>query len=78
MLRPSRKPDSGHTGTISITADMRWASWNARGGAAGRYSVAACERVRFAGGMRIEQFRAEDGRRADACYEIFRATRMAD
>ena len=40
--------------------------------------MAACERVRFAGGMRIEQFGAEDGRRADACYEIFRATRMAD
>ena len=28
--------------------------------------------------MRIERFRAEDGRRADACYEIFRASRMAD
>src|SRR5947208_4551933 len=28
--------------------------------------------------MRIERFGAQDGRRADACYEIFRATRMAD
>ena len=28
--------------------------------------------------MGIERFGAEDGRRADACYEIFRATRMAD
>src|SRR6185369_631985 len=25
----SRQPDSGHAGTISITADMRRASWNA-------------------------------------------------
>jgi GNAT superfamily N-acetyltransferase len=28
--------------------------------------------------MEIERFGAEDGRRADACYEIFRATRAAD
>src|SRR5690348_16555541 len=28
--------------------------------------------------MRIERFAARDERRADACYEIFRATRMAD
>ena len=28
--------------------------------------------------MGIERFGAEDGRRADACYEIFRATRAAD
>jgi GNAT superfamily N-acetyltransferase len=28
--------------------------------------------------MGIERFGAQDGRRADACYEIFRAARMAD
>jgi GNAT superfamily N-acetyltransferase len=28
--------------------------------------------------MGIERFGVEDGRRADACYEIFRASRMAD
>ena len=28
--------------------------------------------------MRIERFGVQDERRADACYEIFRATRMAD
>ena len=28
--------------------------------------------------MRIERFGAQDGRRADACYEIFRATRAVD
>jgi hypothetical protein len=26
---PSRKPDSGHAGTISITIRVRQASWNA-------------------------------------------------
>ena len=35
-------------------------------------------RVRFAGGMGIVRFGAEDERRVDACYEIFRATRAAD
>jgi hypothetical protein len=25
----SRKPDSGHVGTISTTNQVRWASWNA-------------------------------------------------
>ena len=34
--------------------------------------------MRFAGDMGIERFGAKDGRRADACHEIFRATRMAD
>jgi GNAT superfamily N-acetyltransferase len=34
--------------------------------------------VRFAGGMGIERFGAGDGKRVDACYEIFRATREAD
>jgi hypothetical protein len=34
--------------------------------------------VRFAGGMGIERFEAGDGKRVDACYEIFRATREAD
>ena len=40
--------------------------------------MAGCGRVRFAGGMGIERFGAEDGRRADACYEIFLAIRAAD
>jgi len=34
--------------------------------------------MRFAGGMGIERFGAEDERRADACYEIFLATKAAD
>jgi GNAT superfamily N-acetyltransferase len=34
--------------------------------------------VRFAGEMGIERFGAEDGKRVDACYEIYRATREAD
>jgi GNAT superfamily N-acetyltransferase len=32
----------------------------------------------FAGGMGIERFGAGDGKRVDACYAIFRATRQAD
>jgi hypothetical protein len=34
--------------------------------------------VGFAEGMGIVRFGAGDGRRADACYEIFRASRTAD
>ena len=34
--------------------------------------------MRFAGGMSIERFGAGDGRRVDACYEIYRAVRAAD
>ena len=34
--------------------------------------------MRFAEGMGIERFEAGDGKRAGACYEIFRATRLAD
>jgi len=34
--------------------------------------------VRFAGSMRIERFRAEDEPGAQACYEIFLATRAVD
>jgi GNAT superfamily N-acetyltransferase len=34
--------------------------------------------VRFAGGMGIERFEAGDGKRVDACYELFRETREAD
>jgi GNAT superfamily N-acetyltransferase len=32
----------------------------------------------FAGGMGVERFGAGDGKRVDACYEIYRATREAD
>jgi GNAT superfamily N-acetyltransferase len=32
----------------------------------------------FAGGMGIERFGAGDGKRVDACYEVFRAAREAD
>src|SRR5690349_20510902 len=35
----------------------------------------AAGRVRFAGGVGIERFGAGDGRRVEACYEIYRATR---
>ena len=34
--------------------------------------------MEFAGGMSIERFGAGDGRRVEACYEIYRATREAD
>ena len=34
--------------------------------------------MEFAGGMGMERFGAGDGKRADACYAIFRATRQAD
>src|ERR1700749_2633062 len=46
--------------------------------AAGGYSVAGRADMRFAGSMGIERFGAEDERRADACFEIFRACRAAD
>ena len=48
------------------------------GGAAGRILGGGVRASAVRWGMRIERFGAQDERRADACYEIFRATRMVD
>src|SRR6266704_1718291 len=45
---------------------------------AGDIGWRGCGKMRFAGGMSIERFGAGDGRRVDACYEIYRAVRAAD